>query len=666
MGRGGAADALADGKGKSLFKMRKAVKTVSMLKSAEDNFEVDEYEKSEKAMPVPPPAINKTQRPLRRRTGPTWACVLVDGENDESGPYESAVRCRFCGAEWLSDEARVKAHVKNLQKPVDLGLLPDFSLTGFLDGPAPAPTPADAAPMHHPDVVEPPPPCTADLTSSSAAEHELAMQWMADYDFLQFALRVGVSITSPIARAMRRAEVAESRALLYPTKAHVEAGAAAAREAVEIVRHAAMSEWQSVDRLVFVGCGLGDDDCTKIISLMRSSGALRELREFSLAQNLITDVGFTALCREVITPPDARGSSATGSYSDLAALGDSPSKDDASSQDPYGGTEYDARADALEAQGILPSLLGNRLTSFSTFRNPISDKGLAALADALDKGGLPQLAALNVSGSALVNPDGTPRSTNVIERERARRLHAARLLASRSGGSPGGGMAEQDGSEEGSQDHSSSLDVGIGDEGIKKFAYRLHHNKPTPGKPGMLTQLKDLRLFGNSIGDDGLIALSMAFSERSMLCRNLQNLWLQNNFIADRGLCFMVDTLFNGGMVNLRRLLLADNCISHGGGEALALALGRGALAKLRKLSLGGNALGEDSINHLSSCLVERTYSLGGASTVEIDLIPSNEAELVASFGAGMRMKQFSNESLNDGGRRKSVQFGADGSPQSR
>jgi hypothetical protein len=108
--------------------------------------------------------------------------------------------------------------------------------------------------------------------------------------------------------------------------------------------------------------------------------------------------------------------------------------------------------------------------------------------------------ALNVSGSALVNPDGTPRSTNVIERERARRLHAARLLASRSGGSPGGGMAEQDGSEEGSQDHYSSLDVGIGDEGIKKFAYRLHHNKPTPGKPGMLTQLKDLRLFGNSIG----------------------------------------------------------------------------------------------------------------------------------------------------------------------
>jgi hypothetical protein len=95
----------------------------------------------------------------------------------------------------------------------------------------------------------------------------------------------------------------------------------------------------------------------------------------------------------------------------------------------------------------------------------------------------------------------------------------------------------------------------------------------------------------------------------------------------------MVETLFNGGMVNLQRLLLADNCIAMAGvrtrssacracrsssersaarfccsqGEAIAVALGRGALSRLRKLSLKGNALLEDSINRLTSCLHERT-----------------------------------------------------------
>jgi len=73
------------------------------------------------------------------------------------------------------------------------------------------------------------------------------------------------------------------------------------------------------------------------------------------------------------------------------------------------------------------------------------------------------------------------------------------------------------------------LERGVGDEGIKKFAYYLHHNKPTPGKLGMLTQLTDLRLFGNSIGDEGLIALSMAFGGRMVLCRNLEHLWLNDN-----------------------------------------------------------------------------------------------------------------------------------------
>jgi Ran GTPase-activating protein (RanGAP) involved in mRNA processing and transport len=61
----------------------------------------------------------------------------------------------------------------------------------------------------------------------------------------------------------------------------------------------------------------------------------------------------------------------------------------------------------------------------------------------------------------------------------------------------------------------------------------------------------------------------------------------------------MVDTLFNGGMVNLKQLLLADNIISNAGSESLADALKRGALAKLRKLSLSGNALMDHAVIHL-------------------------------------------------------------------
>ena len=138
----------------------------------------------------------------------------------------------------------------------------------------------------------------------------------------------------------------------------------------------------------------------------------------------------------------------------------------------------------------------------------------------------------------------------------------------------------------------------------------------------MLTELRDLRLFSNNIGDEGLIALSMAFSERSKMCRNLEALWLQDNFIGDKGLCFMVESLFNGGMVNLRRLLLADNCITPSGAEAMSLALKRGSLAKLNKLSLSGNPLTKVSISRLSECLAERTRSFGGNRVVEIDLIP--------------------------------------------
>jgi len=342
------------------------------------------------------------------------------------------------------------------------------------------------------------------------------------------------------------------------------------------------------------------------------------LLEFNVAQNNITDVGFETICRELLTPLDASdsrlGSSPSGSHDDLEALAEASN---------------DESHDDFENEGFAPAPLGNRLRSLSAFRNPIGNVGIAALAVALDKGGLPQLTSLNISGTSIIQRDGTPRPTALMEREKIRKAHVAWKES--------GGEAKQDGSDEqqdsssysDSDEHKPTLDpyeLGISDEGISKFAYLLHHNKPTSGKPGMLTQLTDLRLFSNSIGDDGLIALSMAFSERSTLCRNLQKLWLQDNFIGDKGMIFMVDTLFNGGMVNLRQLLLADNLISNAGSEGLANALGRGALAKLRKLSLSGNAITEASIFHLCTCLLDRDHSMShDFSHIELDLMPSED-----------------------------------------
>ena len=593
-----------------------------------------------KSVKAGPPPIHITQRPLRRRIGPEWACVEVLCENEEKGPCESTVRCRFCGEEFLSDTSRIREHVQNLYQENKF-LLDDYDPSRILavdTGPAKdkddatsisdrTEQEAAAAALgvaYEPGVsyisVEsepppPPPPCEADIDPGAMDDRTTALQWFKDYDMLQFFNRVGIANTRDVAEARRRAEVAEARAILYPSREYATAAAAAAADAVQIVTRAGIAEWLASDKLRFVGCGLKDDDCLQLIELLQKSGALRELREFSLAQNAISDVGFEALCKNIVTPihllqngdqlmteappPEDDGSG--------ASVDDELMEDDESNGMPRTGSRDD-----LESRGFLPSLLGNRLEEFSTFRNPIGDRSLAALAEALDKGGLPNLRALNISGTALVNPDGSPRVAAAAARDSVRRLREAVHV-------------EDDDPDVDADKVEAALhdDHGVGDEGVKAFASLIQKNKPTPGKPGMLSQLTDLRLFGNSISDEGLIALSTALSERMYLCRNLESLWLQNNFIGDRGLCFMVDTLFNGGMVNLRRLLLAENCIASAGTESIATALAGGALKRLKKLSLFGNALEEKDINHLCNCLTERTHSLGGDSVVELDVIPT-------------------------------------------
>jgi len=596
-------------------KMRSAVSTASLLSASVQAMEHEpEPEPMATWQASLPPPVNKHRMRLRRRIGPVWACVTVMSEHNDSGPYESMVCCKFCGSEWLSDEARIREHVNNFQFPNEQEyLLSTFSLGKFLKSDSTVnPQSATASNASSSDVSEvaPPPPCTANLMPSSGDERDHALRWIAGFDFLQFCTRVGITVTAPVASAMRRAEAANSHALLYPTKANMQAGADATSDAEKIVGHALASEWQSVDKLRFTGCGLQDDDCYKIIDVVKQSGVLRELREISIAQNAITDDGFEAFCRELATPLSglSASTSPSGSNEDLEALGN------------------EAYSDDEEGLGVAPALLGSRLKALSTFRNPIGNRGLAALAAALDQGGLPHLSRLDISGTAIVNADGSPRTNSVFERTQV--VHGMQRSDGAAGGPHANLILNLDNVSDGSGEHDPAhnpLERGVGDEGIKKFAFYLHHNKPTPGKLGMLTQLTDLRLFGNSIGDEGLIALSMAFGGRMVLCRNLEHLWLNDNYIGDKGLCFMVDTLFNGGMVNLKQLLLADNIISNAGSESLADALKRGALAKLRKLSLSGNALMDHAVIHLNSCLLERCNSLEGSSCIEIDLFPELE-----------------------------------------
>lgn len=460
---------------------------------------VDEVSDASKSEPgakqssnyVPPPPIRMSQRPLRRRQGPEWACVEVLRENDEKGPCESTVLCRFCGEEFMADTARVREHVVNGGTAAGGEALP----------PPMSPTsPTTGAP--------PVPPCPADLTPESGKDREVALQWLRDYDMLQFCIRMGIAVTPQVAKVRRRAESAEARAVLYPSKEHAALAAAAAGEAAAIMTQAGIDEWSTTDKLHFVGCGLQDDDCFKAIDLLKRAGSLRELRSFSLAQNGITDVGFEALCRHAITPPTkialAKESDA-GSENTQSVLDDQVARSmNRNSSDPE-----------LEGSSMEPSLLGLRLLTFSSFGNPIGDRGIAALARALDAGGLPNLQALNLSGSALINPDGSPRKFRNTDRGVTRGLVAKDDVSSAVGTSSNNSTRAPKHVGVNVANH------GIGDAGIKELAYRIHHNKPTPGKPGMLTNLKDLRLFSNSIGDEGLISLAMAFSERPKLCRNI-------------------------------------------------------------------------------------------------------------------------------------------------
>jgi hypothetical protein len=569
-----------------------------------------------------PPPVNSAQRPVRRRNGPAWASVHVIKENEEKGPHESTVRCRFCLAEFQADTARITMHVTLLTSSQDLPL------------------------------------CYADATPTSPEDRAVAVQWISDHDQLQFFNKLGMPavLNDHVRSSIRACEQATSVAVLYPGDARSRVAASAASEAVRVVTEAAVAELKSPEAaaaLVRVGCGLGDTDCLRVVDLIKRAGPLPKLRALSFAENAIGDDGFTAICQELLAPnaqdPD-HGAGYDGGYGGYQESGgrkaQATSPPDSSSatlaQAGSAAPPPAASADDADDEPPPPGMMGN-LAELSFFRNPIGDRGLAALAEILCNGALPMLESLNMSGTALVNPDGSPRlnmdarqavaAGRLRQGEQEEGVHRRHRNPQRT--PRNGDVSSRRRSTSSTQLPSTPMAAAaqnpdedaagesIGDVGLKALAVALSRNRPRPGQPGMLTNLRDLRLFGNRISDDGMIALADALSVRPMLTRNLEELWLQSNEIGDRGLCHTVELLFNGAMVKLRRLLLSDNRIGSEGVASLGAALSRGALAKLRKLSLGGNPIDDAAVDHLGACLVDRTYSLGGSIVVETDVLPT-------------------------------------------
>ena len=107
-----------------------------------------------------------------------------------------------------------------------------------------------------------------------------------------------------------------------------------------------------------------------------------------LAENAIGDEGFSLICREILTPPQEEEGAwrAQAQPTPLLDADDEPPED-------------------------CPGLVGH-LLDLSFFRNPIGDKGLAALAEALRLGALPKLECLNISGTASTTATSRPGSAH--------------------------------------------------------------------------------------------------------------------------------------------------------------------------------------------------------------------------------------------------------------
>ena len=122
---------------------------------------------------------------------------------------------------------------------------------------------------------------------------------------------------------------------------------------------------------------------------------------------------------------------------------------------------------------------------------------------------------------------------------------------------------------------------------------------------GTLTELVDLRLNCNDIGDNGMIAFADAIkpSEAQGKLANLDHLDISYNRIGDKGMGAFSFALGSGALASLTHLVLDSNQIGDAGITAFAGAIRSGALASLEALYLDSNQIGDGGMKAFSGAL---------------------------------------------------------------
>ena len=637
----------------------------------------------------PPTGVRAAQRPLRQRVGAAWACVEVLSEDKERGPCESKVCCRFCGAEFHANTERIVEHLslsrawwraaadKHMELRTDSRaiasaaalLLEERTQVHMSQAQQSPSTPSsssgdsastdeqaveaeraaraqEAANGDGQDEEAPPvPPCRVERDDLKRVQLR-ARQWLKDEARLRFLERIGLRSTSKMQAARIEASKLCAASIASPSTGGIlEAAAEATAVAVALFSEAATAQWRSSGELHFASLGLGDADCAALADVIDSIDALPELQTLAMGENRITDNGFEVLVRRLL-PPSLDGASNAHAF-------------------------------------------GAHLKHLSLFHNPLGDQSLIALSRALSEGALPALEVLDVSGTAMLqeglrrsihawrarphhdptHPTTTTAVAALLVLRRWRRACDSSHDFGRRAESAGTGAAASASASTsasataisrrptradnrrsqrivtsfvghgtkslGEWSHvwrpdSKDIDVtrvsskcGVGDKGVRGLADALRENSLQSSE--VLAKLKHLRLFGNKIGDAGLNALVNALITRPLVCRNLEELWLQQNCISDEGLEHLTNAIVDNSreppprfadlLINLRCLLLGQNRIRGPGVEALGSCLSGGSLERLTKLSLRGNPISRDALVDLSAHLDF------GRSPVEVDVL---------------------------------------------
>ena len=133
----------------------------------------------------------------------------------------------------------------------------------------------------------------------------------------------------------------------------------------------------------------------------------------------------------------------------------------------------------------------------------------------------------------------------------------------------------------------------IGNEGGKALAAAF--------TKGAMPGLEELRLSGNSLGDEALSALAPSLA----YLLKIRELNLDDNLIEDDGVLALAHAVRNGWLKTLRLLALDDNMITDVGASAIGkAAVRKEVLPVLEDLDLDGNEIGKEGFNEFASALV--------------------------------------------------------------